>query len=179
VIGDGPFAVLFGDDLVDGKVPALKQLIDVYEKTHSPVIALEKINKKDSRKYGIVDVGDPAKSGAGRQLGTGNRTHRIKGLVEKPDPKNAPSDLAIIGKYIITPEVMDALTRAQKGKDGEVRLIEAFRMLVGKIPLYGYEIEGKRYDTGDRLGFLKATVDYALKRPDLGPELRKYLRKII
>ena len=169
VIGREPFAVLFGDDLVDSKVPALKQLIQIYEKKHAPVIALERIDKKNSRKYGIIT---PAN-------GDGNgRLHEIKNLVEKPDPKNAPSDLAIVGKYILTPEVLDALERAEKGSDGEIRLIQAFQRLLGKTPFYGYEFEGKRYDTGDKLGFLQATIDYALKRPDLGPQLKKYLQSI-
>ncbi|MEK9132901.1 MAG: UTP--glucose-1-phosphate uridylyltransferase GalU [Patescibacteria group bacterium] len=165
VIGNEPFAVLFGDDLVDSKVPAIKQLMDVYEKTGAPVMALEKIDKKNSKKYGIVDP----KKRDGRLV-------EIKDLVEKPDPKSAPSDLAIIGKYILTPEVLEALERAEKGKDGEIRLINAFQLLLGKTPLYGYEIEGRRYDTGDKLGFLEATIDYALKRKDVGPQLRKYIQ---
>ena len=156
VIGNEPFAVLFGDDLVDSQVPALKQLIDIYEKKHAPVIALEKIDKKDSKKYGIIE---PEKSEG--------RLHRIKSLVEKPASNEAPSNLAIIGKYILTPEVLEALERVQSGKDGEIRLINAFQLLTGKMPLYGYEIEGKRYDTGDKLGFLQATIDFALKRKDL------------
>lgn len=169
VIGREPFAVMFGDDLVDSKVPALSQLIKVYEKYHAPVIALERINKKESKKYGIIQP-------AGRNE-TG-RLHRIKNLVEKPDPAHAPSDLAIIGKYILTPQVLDALEKAEKGRDGEIRLIEAFRLLMGKTPIYGYEVEGRRYDTGDKLGFLQATIDFALKRKDLGPQLKKYLRQL-
>lgn len=168
-IGREPFAVLFGDDLVDSRVPALAQLIKIYEKYHAPVIALERINKKESKKYGIIE---PAR-GNGK-----GRLHRIKSLVEKPDPKHAPSDLAIIGKYILTPEVLDALEKAEKGRDGEIRLIEAFRMLCGKMPLFGYEVEGKRYDTGDKLGFLQATIDFALKRKDLGPQLQRYINTL-
>lgn len=167
VIGNEPCAVLFGDDLVDGPVPAIKQLMDIYEEKHAPVIALEKIRKEDSRKYGII----APKSSQGR-------LHEIADLVEKPEPARAPSDLAIIGKYIITPEVMEALEYARKGGDGEIRLIEAFRMLAGKTPLFGYEVEGHRYDTGDKFGFLQATIDFALKRDDLGPQLREYLKKI-
>jgi len=169
-IGREPFAVLFGDDLVDSRVPALKQLIDVYEQKRAPVIALEKIDKKNSKKYGIIECMKSKESKG--------RLHVIKGLVEKPDSKHAPSDLAIIGKYILTPDVLDALEKAEKGRDGEIRLINAFQLLLGKTPLYGYEIEGRRYDTGDKLGFLQATIDFALKRPDLGPQLKKYLREI-
>ena len=172
VIGNEPFAVLFGDDLVDGKIPALAQLIKVFEEKNAPVIALEKIDKKQSKKYGIIEPAEP------QVIGSKNRLHKIKNLVEKPEPKNAPSDLSIIGKYILTTEVLEALERAEKGKDGEIRLIEAFRMLLGKIPMYGYEVEGKRYDTGDKLGFLQATIDFALKRDDLGPQLKKYLSSI-
>lgn len=167
VIGNEPFAVLFGDDLVDSRVPALKQLIDIYEKKHAPVIALEKIDKKDSKKYGIIE----SEKSEGR-------LHRIKSLVEKPASNEAPSNLAIIGKYILTPEIWEALERVEKGKDGEIRLINAFQLLVGKMPLYGYEIEGRRYDTGDKLGFLQATIDFALKRKDLGPVFEKYMKDL-
>lgn len=169
VIGREPFAVLFGDDLVDSRVPALSQLIKVYEKKHAPVIALERIDRKNSRKYGII--APSSRNGTGR-------LHRIKNLVEKPEPKKAPSDLAIIGKYILTPEVLDALERVGKGGDGEIRLIQAFQLLLGKIPFYGYEIEGKRYDTGDKFGFIQATIHYALKRPDISPALKKYLQSL-
>ncbi len=168
VVGDEPFAVLFGDDLVDGKVPAIKQLIDVYNQTGAPVIALEKIKKEDSNKYGMI-----------KSLRTvlGNaRLHEIIELLEKPEPKDAPSDLGIIGKYVVTPEVMRALETCPKSADGEIRLIEGFNMLLGKSPIYGLEVEGIRYDTGDKLGFLQATIAYALKRKDLGPALRDYLK---
>ncbi len=173
LIGDEPCAVLFGDDLVDGPVPALSQLIKVYEEKHAPVIALQRIDKKHSKKYGIITP----QGGPGS--GSGGRLHAIAGLVEKPDPKHAPSDLAIIGKYIITPDVFAALESVGKGNDGEIRLIEAFHMLLGKTPFFGYEVEGKRYDTGDKLGFLEATIDFALKRKDLGPQLRAYLEEIV
>ena len=169
VVGREPFAVLFGDDLVDSEIPALAQLMKVYEEKKAPIIALERINKKDSKKYGIITSDSADSSG---------RLHLIKDLVEKPDPKNAPSDLAIIGKYIITPEVMDALETSPRGPDGEIRLIEAFKLLLGKTPIYGYEIEGKRYDTGDKLGFVEATIHYALKRKDLGPALKKYIKTL-
>lgn len=168
-VGDEPFAVLFGDDLVDCKTPALAQLIKVYEEKHAPVIALERINKKDSKKYGIVEV----------KNGGNGRVHEIKSLVEKPDTKHAPSDLAIIGKYVLTPDIWPALEAAKCGRDGEIRLINAFQLMLGKLPLFGCEIEGKRYDTGDKLGFVQATVDFALKRKDIGPGLREYLKRIL
>lgn len=166
IIGDEPCAVMFGDDIVDSRTPALRQLIKVYEATNAPVIALERIAKKDTKKYGIV---------LPRALKTNKRMYEIKGLVEKPAPSRAPSALGIIGKYIITPDVFDALSRVKRGADGEIRLISAFKLLLGRTPIYGYEIEGKRYDTGDKLGYLQAVVDFALKRKDLGPALRKHL----
>jgi UTP--glucose-1-phosphate uridylyltransferase len=147
-----PFAVLFGDDIYDSKVPALKQLINEYERIGTPVIALHKINKADSQKYGIVETSK--KQG---------RLHKLKNLVEKPFPKNAPSNLAIAGKYIVTPELMKALESTSPGKDKELRLIDGMRKLIKTSPIYGYEIEGERFDTGDKLGYLKAVVHFAKK----------------
>jgi len=167
VVGDEPFAILFGDDIVDGKIPALKQLIDVYEKTGSSVLALQKVDKKETSSYGIIK---PGKSQ--------DRLHKIEGLVEKPSPANAPSNLAIIGKYVVTPEIISALEKAKSSHGGEIRLIDGFMQLMKSQDLYGYEIQGKRYDTGDKLGLITATVDYALKRKDLGPALKKYLRTL-
>ena len=167
VVGNEPFAVLFGDDLVDHKVPALKQLMNIYEKTGSSIIGLSKVPKKDVDKYGIINP----KSSDGR-------LHSIKSLVEKPTPKNAPSDLAIIGKYIVTPEIFDALDRASTSTDGEIRLIDGFRTLIHLQDIYGYELEGKRYDTGYTFGFIKATLDFALKRKDLSNDLKDYIRSL-
>jgi len=167
VVGDEPFAILFGDDIVDGKIPALKQLMDVYEKTGSSVLALQKVDKKETSSYGIIK---PGKSQG--------RLHKIEGLVEKPAPANAPSNLAIIGKYVVTPEIIAALEKAKPSHGGEIRLIDGFMQLMKSQDLYGYEIQGKRYDTGNKLGLITATVDYALKRKDLGPALKKYLRTI-
>lgn len=165
VIGDEPFAVMFGDDLVDSKVPALKQLIDVYEKTSCSVIGLEKVPKEDTDKYGIV-----------KSCGFDGRTHHLEGMVEKPKPEDAPSDLGVIGKYICTPEIFDALDTARPSKDGEVRLIDGFLELLKTQQIYGYELEGTRYDTGHTLGFIQATISYALKRKELKGPLQKYLK---
>lgn len=162
-----PFAVLFGDDLVDSDVPALKQLMEVFKIKKAPVIGLQKIPKKDSRKYGIV---------SSKLLSGG--IHEIKGLVEKPEPADAPSDLAIIGKYILTPDIFPALEKAAPAKDGEIRLIDGLKRLLRERPIYGCEIKGKRYDTGDKFGFLKATLDFALKRPDLRKPLLKYIKSL-
>lgn len=167
VVGNEPFAVLFGDDLVDSKVPALKQLINVYEKTGSSVIGLNKVPMQDVDKYGVI----APKSSDGK-------VHTIKSLVEKPNPKDAPSDLAIIGKYIVTPEIFDALDKASESSDGEIRLIDGFRTLIHLQDIYGYELEGKRYDTGDTFGFIRATLDFALKRKDLAGKLKDYIRSL-
>ena len=167
VIGNEPFAVLFGDDLVDSETPAIQQLMNVYEKTESCVIGLEKIPLEDSNKYGMV----VPKSQNGREI-------EIKSLVEKPDPKDAPSDLGIIGKYVCTPEIFAELEKAESAtRDGEIRLIDGFRSLINKQPIYGYELEGPRYDCGTKIGLIKATLNWALKRPDLGPRVEEFLHK--
>lgn len=167
VVGNEPFAVMFGDDIVDSKVPALKQLINVYEKTSCSVIGLEKVPKEDTDKYGIV-----------KSCGFDGRMHHIDGMVEKPEPKDAPSDLGIIGKYVCTPEIFDALERAKPSKDGEIRLIDGFLELIKTQQIYGYELEGKRYDTGDIFGFIQATIDFALKRNELKEPLKNHLRTL-
>lgn len=157
---DEPFAVLFGDDIVDGAVPALKQLINVYEQTGTSVIALEKIDKKDAPNYGMVKI---------------NENNEIEDMVEKPSPANAPSDLGIIGKYIVTPEIINALENATSGHGGEIRLIDGLIKLKEQQKIHGCEIQGKRYDTGNKFGFIEATIDFALKRPDLAPHIKKYI----
>ena len=167
VVGDEPFAVLFGDDIVDFKVPAIQQLINVYEKTGGSVMALQKINKKDSESYCMI-----------KPRWSKGRLHEVEKLVEKPKPNQAPSDLAIIGKYVVTPEIIAALEKAKPGHGGEIRLIDGFMQLQKKQKIYGYEVEGKRYDTGTKLGLLTASIDFALKRKDLGPDLRKYLKSL-
>ncbi|MBI5755187.1 UTP--glucose-1-phosphate uridylyltransferase GalU [Candidatus Peregrinibacteria bacterium] len=165
IIGNEPFAVLFGDDLIRGKKPALKQLIEIFEKKKGSVMALEKIDKKNSEQYGMVDI-----------LEKNGKLTTIKNLVEKPQPENAPSNLAIIGKYVLTPEIIPILEKIKPGKDGEIRLIQALQELLKQQNIYGYEVEGVRYDTGSKFGFLKATIDFALERKDLGHTLRSYLR---
>lgn len=171
VVGDEPFAVLFGDDIVDNEKPALKQLIEAYEKTGSSIIALEKIDPKDTDKYGIVEP-DPA--GEIEQL-----LHLIKSFVEKPEPKDAPSNLGVIGKYVVTSEIIKALENATPGKGGEIRLIDGFTELSKTQKVYGYEIQGKRYDTGHKLGLIEASIAYSLKRDDLSPQLKKYLKSLV
>ncbi|MBI4232217.1 UTP--glucose-1-phosphate uridylyltransferase GalU [Candidatus Peregrinibacteria bacterium] len=168
LVKDEPFAVMFGDDIYDSKVPALKQLISKYEEVLSPVIALEKIDKKDSDKYGMVEV--EKKEGM---------LHILKNLIEKPKQKDTPSDLAITGKYIITPELMQKLLKAKSGsKDKELRLIDGMSSYIKESPIYGYEIEGQRFDTGDKLGYLKAMIHFGLKHKELGRDFRKYLQAL-
>jgi len=167
VIGNEPFAVLFGDDLVDFKIPALKQLIDVYEKNNASVIGLAKVPKDQTQNYGII-----------KSCGFDGRTHHIESMVEKPKPEDAPSNLGIIGKYIVTPEIFDALEHAVPSKDGEIRLIDGFNELIKTQQIYGYELEGIRYDTGNTLGFIEATISYALKRKELKGPLKEFIKHI-
>ena len=168
VIGNDPFVVLFGDDIIAGPKPATKQLLDVFYKQQASVIALEKIEPQKTNMYGII--------GAEKSAG---RLHTVKTLVEKPDPKKAPSDLAIIGKYVLTPEIIEALEKANADHpDGELRLIDGLRELSKSQAIFGYEIEGRHYDTGDKLGLIKATIDFALARPDLAPELKAYIKNL-
>ncbi|MDP3995339.1 MAG: UTP--glucose-1-phosphate uridylyltransferase GalU [bacterium] len=164
---DEPVAVLFGDDIVVAKKPALAQLIDVYEKYRDPVIAVERVEKREVDKYGIVDVSESE----------GN-THQVKALVEKPSPDKAPSNLAIIGKYVVTPDVLQALTSAKPGKDGEIRLIDAFRSVVKNRAIRAHEFEGARFDCGSKLGFLKATVHFGLAHKELKKDFAKHLKGI-
>lgn len=162
-----PVAVMFGDDLVDSQIPAIKQLIDIYEKYQDPVVALTKVSKEDVSKFGVVD---PIK--------LSDRTYEIKKFVEKPKAKEAPSNLIAVGKYIITPEIFDKLEESRNDK-GEIRLANAFiRILKDKRPIYGYEFKGVRYDCGDKFGFIQATIQMGLKHPEVRNKLKKYLKNL-
>jgi len=165
---DESVAVLFGDDIVDAKKPCLKQMIEVYEKYQDPVIAALEVPKKDIKNYGCID---------GKLIN--DRVYSVNGLVEKPEPAKAPSNLAVIGKYIITPDIMQALETIGKGShnDGEIRLIDGFLRVLKKRNVLAYSFEGQRYDCGDKLGFLKANVAYGLKHPDLKTEFKKFLKQ--
>ncbi len=167
-VKDEPFAVLFGDDIYDSKVPAIKQLIKEYQRLGTPIIGLHKIDKKDSEKYGMVDT-----------KGKDGKSHKIKSLVEKPKPSKAPSNLAIIGKYIVTPELLKDLAAAESAtKDSEIRLIDGMREFIKHSPIHGFEIDGERFDTGDKLGYLKAVTHFALKHKELSGEYLKFLKSI-
>lgn len=167
VVGEEPCAVLYGDDVVDGKVPALKQLIDVYNETGSSVIGLKEIPLAEISNYGVM---------GGKKIK--DDTYQVEQLVEKPKPENAPSNLAIIGKYIVTPEVFGCIEKGGRSAGGELRLIDGLEVLMKSQPIYGKILEGKRYDTGQKIGLIQATIDFALKRKDLGPELKKYLKTL-
>ncbi|PYV97294.1 MAG: UTP--glucose-1-phosphate uridylyltransferase [Acidobacteria bacterium] len=168
LIGDEPFAVLLADDVIDAKVPCLKQLMNVFEKTQSSVLAMQVVEGPAISAYGVLK-GKPVD-------GFDGRLHQVFDLVEKPRPEKAPSNLAIIGRYILTPTVFETLSEIQAGAGGELQLTDGLCQLLKREKVYGYVFDGVRHDTGDKLGFLKATVEFALKRPDLGGPLREYLR---
>lgn len=165
LIGSEPFAVLLGDDIIHSNVPAIKQLISVYEKYNASVIAVEKVDKKDISSYGVI---------APKEIE--ERVYQIMDMVEKPPSSDAPSDLAIIGRYILTPQIFEALEKTDADKSGEIQLTNGLRRLLKHQVIYAHRFEGKRYDAGNKLGFLKATVEFALRRPDLGNDFREYLK---
>ena len=167
IVAGEPFAVVLADDVIDADPPGLRQMIDVYNRADGPVIAVERVPLDQVSSYGIVDV-EPAP-----QLGKG--VFRIKDLVEKPPRSEAPSNLAIIGRYILTPDIFPALRETARDKSGEIQLTNGMKRLLAERPLYAYEIEGVRHDTGNKLGFLKAVVYFGLKRPDLADPFRAYL----
>jgi UTP--glucose-1-phosphate uridylyltransferase len=167
LVGDEPFAVLLGDDIIDSAVPCMKQMVDVFERKGDPVIAVYKVPRDEIDAYGVIDgVVDPED----------DRVYRIRDLVEKPAAHAAPSDLAIIGRYILTPDIFEALERTPRDRGGEIQLTNGIRALTDRRAVYGYRFEGVRHDAGNKLGFLKATVEFALKRPDLGAPFREYLK---
>jgi UTP--glucose-1-phosphate uridylyltransferase len=172
LVGDEPFAVILSDDVIDAEVPALRQLLDVYEFYGAPVLALMEVPKDSISAYGVVDA-EPVSHHGG-----GDRLYRIRNLVEKPKPQDAPSNLAIIGRYVLTPEVFRSLETIEPGSGGELQLTDGLKHTLRSRPIYGYRFEGTRYDAGDKLGFLKATVEFALKRYDLGEAFRAYLKAL-
>jgi len=163
-VGNEPFAVILPDDVIDAAPPALAQMIKVFERVQGPVILVERMPKHAISQYGVI---------APEPLGGG--VYRINDLVEKPPADQAPSDLAIIGRYILTPDVFDALEATERGRGGEIQLTDGLKRLLRERPLYACEINGVRHDAGNKLGFLKATVHFALRRPDLAGPFREYL----
>jgi UTP--glucose-1-phosphate uridylyltransferase len=170
LVGDEPFAVLLADDVIDAEVPCLKQLMDVFNQTQCSVLATQVVEGPGISAYGVLE---------GRPVpGSNGKLYEVVSLVEKPRAEEAPSNLAVIGRYILTPTVFETLSDIKAGAGGELQLTDGLRQLLKKEKIYGYVFEGKRHDTGDKLGFLKATVEFALKRPDLGGPLRQYLKSL-
>jgi UTP--glucose-1-phosphate uridylyltransferase len=165
LVGREPFAVMLGDDIVDSAEPCIGQMIRLYAERGNPVIALQEVDREQTHQYGIV---------AGQKVA--DRVVRLSDMVEKPPAEKAPSNLAIIGRYLLPPEIFDILEDTRSDVGGEIQLTSALRTLLGRRPMDGYLFEGKRYDAGDKLGFLQATVEFALKREDLGEPFRKYLK---
>ena len=170
LVGDEPFGVILSDDVIDANPPALKQLIDVYARVGGPVIAVEQVPMEDVSSYGVVAIDDTADLGPG--------VFRITDLVEKPPRNEAPSNLAIIGRYVLTPDIFPALEATASDRTGEIQLTNGLRRLLRDRPLYACKISGVRHDTGNKVGFLKAFVYFALQRPDLAEPLRKYLESL-
>ena len=167
LVGNEPFAVMLGDDIIDSPVPCMKQMIDVFEKHGGPVVAVHQVPRAEISAYGVMD---------GAPVDGNDRVYKIRDLVEKPSVEEAPSDLAIIGRYILTPDIFDALEKTPRDKGGEIQLTNGMRALNKQRPMFGYRFEGVRHDAGNKLGFLKATVEFALKREDLGAPFREYLK---
>ena len=164
-VGDEPFVVMLGDDLMNDQEPLTKQLIDRYNKTHASTIAVMRVPHEEVSKYGVIDPSGEIESGL----------YNVQSFVEKPDVDKAPSDLAIIGRYLLTPEIFDILATQKPGRGGEIQLTDAIDRLMDRQAVYAYDFQGRRYDVGDKFGFVKATIDFALSRKDLGHQVREYL----
>lgn len=163
-VGNEPFAILLGDDVVDSEVPCLKQLINCYDEYKTSILGVQTVAKENVNKYGIVDG-----------LHIEDRVYKVKKLVEKPSVEEAPSNVAILGRYIITPQIFEILENTKPGKGGEIQLTDALETLISTEAMYAYDFEGRRYDVGDKLGFLEATIELALKRPELRDSFIEYL----
>jgi UTP--glucose-1-phosphate uridylyltransferase len=171
LVGDEPFAVILPDDVIDAPVPCLKQMIEIYNETGCSVLATQVVEGRGISAYGVLD----AKPVSGKHDG---HLFEVRDLVEKPKFENAPSKLAIIGRYILTPAIFEILESVEPGSGGELQLTDGLRALLKKEKIYGHTFEGKRHDAGDKLGFLKATVEFALKREDLGKDFHEYLKRL-
>jgi UTP--glucose-1-phosphate uridylyltransferase len=172
LVGNEPFAVVLSDDVIDAETPCLRQLLDIYEFFYSPVIAVMEVPPGQISAYGVVDADPVAHNGAK------DRLFRIRDMVEKPKAGEAPSNLAIIGRYVLTPEVFHSIESIEPGRGGEIQLTDALKHLLRSRPIYAYRFEGTRHDAGDKLGFLRATVEFALARHDLGAPFREYLKSL-
>jgi UTP--glucose-1-phosphate uridylyltransferase len=172
LVGSEPFAVVLADDVIDSETPCLRQLLDIYEFFSAPVLAVMEVHRENISAYGVVDAE------AISHNGSKDRVYRIRNLVEKPKSSEAPSNLAIIGRYVLTHEVFDSIQSIGPGSGSEIQLTDALKHLLHTRPIYAYRFEGTRYDAGDKLGFLKATVEFALRRHDLGAPFRQYLKSL-
>ncbi|HCX2718835.1 TPA: UTP--glucose-1-phosphate uridylyltransferase GalU [Staphylococcus aureus] len=166
-IGDEPFAVLLGDDIVESEVPAVKQLIDVYEETGHSVIGVQEVPEADTHRYGIIDP-----------LTKNGRQYEVKKFVEKPAQGTAPSNLAIMGRYVLTPEIFDYLKTQKEGAGNEIQLTDAIERMNNDNQVYAYDFEGERYDVGEKLGFVKTTIEYALKDDSMREELTRFIKEL-
>lgn len=167
-VGEEPFAVLLGDDIVDGDPPCLAQMVDVYRQLGGGVIALQRVPATQTHLYGIIQ---------GKEVE--ERVYQVTELVEKPTPKQAPSNLAVIGRYILPAEIFVILESTPPGRGGEIQLTDALQELAVRMPLYGYEFSGERYDAGDKVGYLEANIAFALKRPQMAERLTEFIRRIL
>jgi UTP--glucose-1-phosphate uridylyltransferase len=172
LVGNEPFTVVLSDDVIDAEIPCIRQLLDIYDYFGASVLALMEVPKENISAYGVVDAEPVAHNGSRNQL------YRIRNMVEKPKAEDAPSNLAIIGRYVLTPEIFSSIEAVQPGSGGEIQLTDGLRHLLRNRPIYGLKFEGTRYDAGDKLGFLRATVEFALKRYDLGAPFREYLKTL-
>ena len=169
LVGNEPFAVLLADDVIDANPPCLKQMIDQFDQTQSSIIATQQVDGPAISSYGVIDA-SPVQGN--------DRLYEVRNMVEKPKLADAPSNLAIIGRYILTPAIFEVLDSTPLGTGGELQLTDAMRLLLKQEKIFGYRYEGRRHDAGDKLGFLKATVEFALKRPELNPQFRDYLKSL-
>ena len=172
LVADEPFATVLADDVIDAETPCIRQLLDIFEFFNAPVLAVMEVPKESISAYGCIDA-EPVSHN-----GSKNKVYRIRDLVEKPKPEAAPSNLAIIGRYILTPDIFDSIDHVEAGAGGEIQLTDALRYQLRSRPIYAFKFDGKRYDAGDKLGFLKATVEFALRRHDLGGPFRDYLKSL-
>jgi len=170
LVGNEPFAVILGDDVIDADPPAIKQLIDVFQHVDGPVLAVERVPRDEISSYGVIDVDTSSRHQDG--------VYKVRDLVEKPPKEEAPSDLAIIGRYVLTPDIFPALAATKSDRTGEIQLTNGLRALLKTRPIYACEVKGVRHDTGNKLGFLKAVVYFALRRPDLAAKFSAYLSSL-
>jgi len=168
IIGNEPFALCFPDDIIESETPCIKQMVDVYNRFNCSVLAVQHFPKSEISKYCVVD---------GRDLG--DRIYQIQDLVEKPAAEDAPSDLGIVGRYILTPQIFDAIRDTKPGKLGEIQITDALKILLARQATYALQFDGARYDSGTPIGFLKASVEMALRRSDIGPEFAEYLKSLV